>query len=485
MKFSKRRDYLSFLDEMLNAVSGQLRKVWNYSPIPIVKIQVGYFLHLMFAGKINNDEKADQTVQYTPLVLKGKEVLSLIKGLFLTPILRIKYRNQLRNKILLAGYYEHSYTQGSRKINLYVHPCADRLNTHSKPNEVLLINNNSQQIYDNELNRLYIRLTAYHRILLKINSFFSRHHRIAYENARITANWLSGKGVMQSATILELLVKSQCDQQIRYKAFRHFLKITKPRSIWTYCYYDNTIMAMIRAANDLGIDTIEYQHSVQSNDHFAYTRWHDIDKCADLFPRKFWLWRQSDADLLKANFSGVQFKPEVLVGGNIFLAQRKMEMCNQRDDDKHTGVLVSLQGFWLPEYIENFIENSEGYKWYVRLHPRYQDDKEKLEALRTRFPEKIKDGNKLSLYELFGKVQHNITAYSGTALEGHVFGVHNIIFGEDGYSAFREYIDHKIFDFVTNQNELSNVLAKEQFTAIESDPILTDIEKIDQCLMKL
>jgi hypothetical protein len=298
---------------------------------------------------------------------------------------------------------------------------------------------------------LYSQLQDHYR---KLYSFKKEINHQSYQNALLVKQFLDEKKTGYSSYVSQVVYQAQSEQQIKYSAFRHFLKTVKPELIWTYCYYDNSVMALIRAANDVGIPCVEYQHSAQSDEHNAYSKWPESNSYKNFFPEYFWVWQHTDKERIIRNFSDKAYKPKVFVGGNLASIQQKK--LAKYDPASENGILVSLQGAWIPEFVEEAIRDDKDHVWYFRLHPRYPADKEKLDVLKSKFPHKVETdkANQLSIHELFNLVKVNITDYSGVALEAFDFGIKNIIVGELGRQTYKAFIEANDFLYIDTKKGL-------------------------------
>jgi hypothetical protein len=245
------------------------------------------------------------------------------------------------------------------------------------------------------------------------------------------------------------------------------------------------MMALNRAANHLKIKSIEYQHSQQSDEHFAYAPWKNIELYSEFFPNTFWLWKKSDADRILRNFSSSKYIPNVIVGGNLSVIQQKEEF-NYKASEAHKGILVSLQGIWIPGFLEEIIARDTEHFWYFRLHPRYPEDKQKLIDFRNKFPGKIEMdlANSLSLYELFTKVSISVTDFSGVALEAQEFGVKNIIIGKRGSEVYKQEIGEGSFHCALTETDFMehlNLFSQQNYNVL----INTEREKLNRIISDL
>lgn len=483
----RKRDQLEVLDRMYREIAADIKPVWKSYPWPLIRILVGYHFHLFQNAAKSEHQRKPEPSGITRYSLSLKRVFRLYFHYVRVFALSKKMKGALHNKVLLVGYADHINVADGK--NIYIHPCKEELDNLGIQSEVLFIQMKGTLDKPGSLNNLYNACYAFQKARFEFqNALNNSQNKTAFNNAQLVGNWIDFNGLNYGTQIKELIYSQLGGHQIKFAAFKQFLSITQPKLIWTYCFYDGTIMALVRAANTLNISLVEYQHSAQYDDHFAYAKWDDVDRFSEYFPSRFWLWRQSDEERIIKNFAGQMYRPLTLAGGNIFLAQQRKFFTRINGNQKGVNVLVCLQGQWIPTFMEKFIQEQEGYTWYFRLHPRYPQDKEQLLQLQKVCGVKVEtnDANQLSLYDLFRRVEFNITAYSGTALEAHSFGVKNIIFGEEGHATFAEYIRNNSFAFVRNEEELSNALKDSGVFRSEAyDPVLTDLEKIGQYLKSL
>lgn len=315
------------------------------------------------------------------------------------------------------------------------------------------------------------RLKKFHRY----NTIKNFNKAINFNNQlRELANSLEEqtKGMLN---IYDFLTDVIVNTQASYLVYKKIFEKSAYKKVLYYCYYNNTNMAVNRAAKECGIETIEYQHSQISSGHFAYERWrNDLMNSDGFFPSSVWAWRQSDVTLLSQSFRFLNtFNP--FWGGNIFASSK----VKKEKKEKKKSVLVTLQGLGLPEFIQNRIICSDDIYWYIRFHPRYPIDKKMVEALKFKNPDNldIERANKLSLYELFEEVKYHMTCFSGSAIEAQAFGVQNIIWGEKGLLTYNKQIKEGIYYYVSNNQELEDVFEKNNQDGMSKDsPVKSEIE---------
>ena len=486
MVFRDRIHIIEILDDIYFKISDKFKNNLGKNPWPFYRVQIGFLLYTIFNNKFNDNNNAAK-LSYLPTKYKVSNFYRLFKQFIEITFLKLKHKNKLSGKVLLFGYNEHYYQYNGKDINSYLSPFKDELEKKNIPYEELLFSHDVSRKKETELYYLYTVIYQYQKSKFLLKNLFNKNNENAYKNAKIVNDYFLEKGLKQHGYISKVLYAGQIDFEIKYFTFVQFLKIVNPKLIWTYCFYDSSTMALIKAANYLKVDNIEYQHSIQPDEHFAYAKWHDIDLYKEFFPNKFWVWQQSDKDRILKNFTGLNYQPKPIYGENLFSIQEK-EISSSILPEHKNGVLITLQGEWIPSYLETIIKEDDQYLWYFRLHPRYPGDKMQLLKFKEDYPAKteIEDANKLTVYELFRKVRFHITAASGVALESKGFGIKNIITGLFGLSAYKVEIDSGLFSYCTDKDTMYNLLYSktDSHERLDAD-ILAERKIVDDELNKL
>lgn len=104
-----------------------------------------------------------------------------------------------------------------------------------------------------------------------------------------------------------------------------------------------------------------------------------------------------------------------------------------------------MQGIGIPDYVFSILDDFKEVTFYLRLHPRYNQDQDSINLIKNKYQNQIEieRANSVSLYELFSEVDYHLTCYSGSAIEAEYFNVPNIIFGQKGYLTYKNEIDSK------------------------------------------
>jgi hypothetical protein len=458
---------------MYLSLSDKLYYGYGVNYWPLLKVQIAFRLLLIDGNKISEKEKTYE-YQFKKEKIKFSNVVSLAKLWIKFKLYKTRQFKRFKSNVLLFGFKEHYYHYSGVSENLYLSPLKKELDNKGIEYCEWLISNDSANEPDTPLNRYYKCIYSYYTELYRIKNVLFGAATGFQNNLHLIKAYFETHRIPCRGYLLSIVDLVQSNQEAKYQAYKRVLQVLQPKIIWTYCYYDNSVMSLIRAANYLNINTVEYQHSNQSNEHFAYAKWQRIDDFSEFFPKTFWLWSQKEVDRVSDNFSGSKYKPLVFAGGNVSTLQNREDF-QSSDAMPSNGILVTLQGNWIPDFVENFIAKDEQYTWYFRLHPRYPEDEVQLADLKKKYPEKIEMelANSLSMVELLKKVKINITDFSGAALEAQEFGIKNIIIGEKGYKVYKAEIESNLFSYANSENKFSDILFNHSIDANNFKDALT------------
>jgi hypothetical protein len=456
--FKDRAELYHFVDTMYDHIQDKLRFPKDENLWPLMRAQLIY--RLVMAADVKGEQFNKRSASAPK---KAHEVPRFARLRLLIDHLRTRRKArtiqvEADKPWLLFGFSEHYYQAPEGKRNLYLSPFRHYLDTMRIAHTEWLITNTAGGVQKSEsapglLFNLWLRHFGQKN---KLEAAQQNWEQLYTENIQHVRNYLSAHSIGPEEFDLSFLYWVQREYGAHYPAYYEVLKRLRPQHIWTYCYYDLAVMTMIKAAHALNIPVTEYQHSAQSDAHFAYAKWKHLGAFKAFLPDAFWEWSNADAERLRNNL-GEGYT--VIDGGNLGITQDKSRY-NFKTADAINSVLICLQGLWLPDYIEEMIRTYPGMQWYLRWHPRYPHDKERAERLHTDFPESvnIKDANAMSIQELLTHVTLNITEFSGTALEADAFDVPTLITGERGEAMYSSQLQQGLFVRVNNAGDLLRVL---------------------------
>lgn len=446
---------MRIVSAIADTIISDLKPVFGIYPWFIIKIQLSYQLHLTYAkGQLPDFSK--HKLKYTKPIKNKKIALKTFLTL-LSQLLKITYLHFITKiskvEVLAIGYLAHNKINNGVSENPYLHP-------HIKD-----VGAKNHQVYyldckdSSELSLQYVNLLiAFYKSYFKLKLFISKDKLRVLKSYGLQFN---KELYTQAELSIDGLEQFLADKVIEYKvhvlAYKFWLRKLQPKTVFAYCYYDNKINALLSAAKKLGITTVECQHSAISNNHFAYGKWKYLDEIEEHFPTDFYVWNTTDKTLVETNFKGRSYAPNVTVKG-----LKHLTIKTDKTKVARTKILICLQGIWMPDWLETFICNNECYEWFIRLHPRYPNDKLQLEKVaKLQKPNiYIEEANTLNLEALLVQSKALVTCFSGTALEALSLGVKVLIYGEEGKKSYSEYIDNKLFDYIDNERTIVSTLTK-------------------------
>lgn len=228
--------------------------------------------------------------------------------------------------------------------------------------------------------------------------------------------------------------------------FTKTLQKIKPVQIMLLCYYTEDNFALIVAANQLGIKTIDMQHGPQTDIHLSYGSWSKIpSEGYSLLPSVFWSWDEYSKKVLNkwiknnVNYSVINI-------GNPWVDFWKTA---DSDSEFKDYIFYSLQPNPItieqlfPKPIIDFIKNKP-YSWFIRLHPRQMHEIENIKNYLKKYDVldlvNIEQATNDPLPKLLINCAVHVTHFSGSALEASFLDVFTVLINETGIISFPELI---------------------------------------------
>ena len=233
-------------------------------------------------------------------------------------------------------------------------------------------------------------------------------------------------------------------QAKRFKAEHWFytklLKKKKPKRIYLVINYG--LMPLIKAAKDLGVETIEFQHGTFSNYHLGY-HFPGKKNRLEYIPDKFLVWE----DFWKRMCSLPFEEKNVEVYGFKHLENEKKQYSGIKKNPNQ--IIIVSQGV-LGEKLANLIlKNIEGlspFTIFYKLHPsEFQVWRRYPSLLKlAEFPNvKILDDNQIPLYRLLAESTYLIGVFSTVIYEGLHFGCEILLVDLPGIEYMKNLLDTK------------------------------------------
>jgi hypothetical protein len=442
-------EYNKVINRFYEKIGCNLKPIFKLNVWFIIKIQLSYQLNLGIVKGSIQDIKSYKP-KYLRIIKSKSHYFSAFKSLMsLFPkLIYFKYIVRFSKKdVLFLGYLSNNRDINNESQNIYLYPF---IQEHLSEKMLLyyLDSNKNKELPFQYLNLLI----SWYKLVYNLKFSLSKNKvEILYGYGNILNGFLKEE-INHSIIGLDKFLADQIVQYLIHRAaYKQLLGKLRPSTVLGYCFYDNRINAMFGAAELLNIKTVEYQHSAMSNLHFAYSKWNKIDEIAIHFPSDFYVWNKRDKKLLETNFNGSFYKPNVTIKG-----LRHLKTDSLLPKNKKNKLLICLQGIWMPDWLENFIRSDNHYQWYIRLHPRYPNDKKQLEQLEMLQKPNIyiEEANSTTIENIILQSEALLTCFSGSALEAFELGTKVFIFGEEGKKIYSDYINKGLFFYLENQNEL-------------------------------
>lgn len=252
----------------------------------------------------------------------------------------------------------------------------------------------------------------------------------------------------------------------KFVFFRFILKyIIKPKNVFVKSFDNIIAMALLNAANDLNINTIEFQHGQQGENSLYYSNWNNAPQSGfKMLPKYFWIWENRFRGKFDKWMSNQNFH-KVIVGGNLWyeylLKINDPLKINFNKEIIH--VLYCLQYSELNDIVIKAMKQSNNILWHVRLHPREKYKTNKI--FQFLLNEGIKK-NKFSLVEAnnysFEKLVPNIdvvvSEWSTVLYEAYCFQKKSITVSNYGKEAYREFIREGTIYFADKSETLLKLI---------------------------
>jgi len=239
-----------------------------------------------------------------------------------------------------------------------------------------------------------------------------------------------------------LFLRTVKEYKIEYYLYAQLFKKLRPKKIYVVVSYG--FGAMIKAAKDLGIETIEFQHGNFSRFHFGYYFGED-KKELDYFPDKFYVWNEYWKN--RINFP-IDDK-NIIIKKFDYLENRK-KLYIQYKKIENQAVVLS-QGVLGDAIAKKILDNWDYFKKFniiYKLHPgEYDRYKEYENLMRLEKEFGVKIVTDIDLYEVFATSKYQIGVFSTALYEGVEFGCKTILLdlpGSEEMDKFREIYEVRV-----------------------------------------
>lgn len=242
---------------------------------------------------------------------------------------------------------------------------------------------------------------------------------------------------------------SKLSFQFRMKKilFKLMLKVRCVKKLYMVTAYGQT--SFIKAAKELGIETVELQHGVINEFHLGY---HFPDaSVVEYFPDQLWVWHA----MWKKNAIFPIEDDKVVINTNNHLEDLKPSCSTATEPNSILVISQGTIGNELADFIHSKYEAIKDYKIYYKLHPGEFENWNSYTSLRKLVADDkvVLVKGEQSVYELFSKVSKVVGVYSTALYEASYFGKRVFITPISG----SEYMDNLLaqenaafFDHIEN-----------------------------------
>lgn len=229
----------------------------------------------------------------------------------------------------------------------------------------------------------------------------------------------------------------------RLTFYEEFFERVKPRQANILCYYSD--FPFILAANKLNIETIDFQHGAQTDEHLCYGNWTRVpEKGYDLLPRTFSSWDEKSKNSIN-KWTSKNSLYHCFVGGNSWIDLWKSKANSYAEKD---FILYTLQprhgtNILFPDKLIEFIQTQK-IKWFIRLHPSLMGQYKEFEDffIKKNILELINFNQ--AVYDPLPVLLRNclihVTNSSGSTIEASMFAKKTVLLHEVGATYYKDFI---------------------------------------------
>jgi hypothetical protein len=257
--------------------------------------------------------------------------------------------------------------------------------------------------------------------------------------------------------------------------FKRLIRKVQPKMVLVVTYYSPVGMALMHAANQLGIPTFDIQHGVQGLGHNAYSRFSSVPAGGwTLLPKVFLNWTQEDADNITGwgadehvgRLLGVPWHRYVREGGR---GDECLRLIHSKQISAGAGdmVLVSLQPYadntkYLLE-LRMAIDSLrlKNVFWLIRLHPGMSHKQDEIvKALESKNAD-IRLATEAPLPVILDRIILHVTRNSSVVIEAAISGVVSLV--EAGCDLYENYEQTGLVERLSSQESLEEAVFRKLF----------------------
>lgn len=429
-------------------------------------------------------KKVEKKINVNSFYINEINIWPIVRTSFLNSRIEVKFGEKFNNNnsLSLSSFYFHVidffktlklFTK--KEKNLFLYYAKDHssnliinnqtINKHFTPFDYEFGKNN---IFNVEIGKIDTSIPRTNALNISFLYFLVRPLFVTYYKFKLKAELISISNYIKKFKALDKGLIKNIDNFFALKLFfRILLIINKPKRVFVKSFDNLHSFSLIGAANELGIETIEYQHGQQGENSLRYSNWNNIPiEGFKTIPKIFWLWEEIFENKFSKWISSQEFH-KTYVGVNVWAQHySKYIDLGKIDITKTPGksnVLFCLQFISIPKIIIDVMKNSQDIIWYLRLHPRHKNDIQKLYKILNQNKISLQNieielSNDLKLEELITNMDYVISGYSTVLYEAYILGKKAITIDSIGKEAYKEFIKRKLIYYASNAEKLISLL---------------------------
>ncbi len=226
--------------------------------------------------------------------------------------------------------------------------------------------------------------------------------------------------------------------QSEYRLYRRLLAKRRPRRVYCVCAYDG-LAPMIKAARDLGVQSVELQHGTMSRYHLGYSfPVRPRRRVLEYFPDVFYSWGEPWERLIEMP---IDRERVVAYGFPYFERQRSRYRGVVRSEREVLVLSQGAIGRQLAETILSEIDAFDGHRIHYKLHPsEYTTWRESDTMVRLAQRPNVQVTTDGDLHALMARCGTQIGVFSTALYEGLAFGCHTVLVDLPGREYMRDLV---------------------------------------------
>jgi hypothetical protein len=363
-----------------------------------------------------------------------------------------------KKKILFFGSHIHRVIQNGNYFNRFYDSIVEHYNL---VDDVYMVE--YQRVYENTYNKQVVISLIKHlndyKLIQKIKNRTKRMNtKVCLPDYELFLKELKNINIdAQNINITKTdLIKWGNKIRDLQPFFTKFYKITKPKKVVFLGYYGyDDLYAALTTANQMNIETVDFQHGPQTKVHMAYSDWLKVPKTGfNTMPITFWNWDSESKENIESWSKKTNNVKSILFGQPYVIYWLKN---NKLKNNAGKNILYSMQTSPLDLMTKKLISviKDSNYKWVLRLHPRNKttvlEIEEFLKINKIDSKTTIQDPTWKPLPEALSNSIIHVTNYSGCVIEAQMMGIPSILIHQIGLEMFEKYLNNNVY--YLNQKE--------------------------------